>query len=290
MVRAALSLSRPATPLFALVLAVLLALFSSVPVAAQGEPEFFELPYAEGQWEVGRRFDESQLRYCVDKRDSDWEVAAAIADAIAAALLLEPVRYVVESEIVQEDITRVYGLLLKDCNVHMGFKLIPEGYGNWSMLTRSYYDSDYVFVTDDPAIHSLADLPPGRTIGATIGTSAHVRLISYLTALPAESRWPTYPMGNNDQALESVLSGAVDMALVWAPSLWAKQRADAAYSALHVVDPAPLPPTTLGVGGMVLSNDTFLRSALDDAIAALTADGTIAQILESFDFPATPSQ
>ena len=44
---------------------------------------------------------------------------------------------------------------------------------------------------------------------------------------------------------------------------------------------------TLGVGALLLSNDTFLRTAVDEAIAALSADGTIAAILEQHDFPAT---
>ena len=52
-----------------------------------------------------------------------------------------------------------------------------------------------------------------------MGTSAHIRLVSYLTALPAEDRWPTYPMGTNELALESLLNGTVDVALVWAPEL-----------------------------------------------------------------------
>lgn len=267
--------------------AVLLLTLMPGPAFAQADPEFFEVPYADKQWEVGRRFDESQLRYCVDKRDGDWEVAAAIADAIAGALLLEPVPYVIESDLIQEDITRVYALLLKDCNIHMGFKLIPEGYGNWAMLTRPYYETQYVFVTADPNLASLAQLAPGRKIGATIGTSAHVRLMSYLIALPAEQRWPTYPMGTNDLALESVINGTVDVALVWAPVFWAKQRSDPAYAGLRVIDSSPLPPTTLGVGALLLSNQTFLRSAIDDAIAALTADGTIAGIIESFALPAS---
>lgn len=258
----------------------------SGPALAQGEPEFFEQPYAEGQWNIGRRLNESQFRYCVDKRDGDWEVAAAIADAIAGALLLEPQRYVVDSEIVQEDVTRVYALLLEHCDVHMGFKLIPEGYGNWAMLTRPYYDAQYVFVASDPALQALADLPPGRAIGATIGTSAHVRLMSYLTALPAEQRWPAFPMGTNGLALESLRNGVVDVALVWAPEFWARQRQDEAFAEMHVIAPDPLPPTVLPVGGLLLSKETFLRSAVDEAIAALRADGSLTQILEDFDFPA----
>lgn len=287
--RIAFAFSRLTSPLLAVALAAFMALLSPPSALAQGEPEFFEKPYAEGQWNIGRRFDESQLRYCVDKRDSDWEPAAAIADALAGALLLEPVRYTVESDIVQEDITRVYALLIEHCDIHMGFKLIPEGYGNWSMLSRAYYDTSYVFVTNKPDINSLADLPGGRPIGATIGTSAHVRLVSYLAALPAEQRWPTYPMGTNDLALDSLVNGTVDVALVWAPVFWAKQRAGGAYADMHVIDSNPLPPTTLGVGALMLSDQTFLRSALDEAITALTADGTIAGIIESFGLPATPA-
>ena len=272
--------------LLALALAVPVAALAPGPVSAQ-EPEFFDRPYAEGQWTYGRRLDESQLRYCVDRRDPDWEVAGAIADAIALGLLLEPQRYVVESNVVLEDITRLYAVMLEHCDVHMGFKLIPGGYPNWVTVTRPYYETQYVFVTADPDVHALADVAPTRPIGAAMGTSAHLRLVSFLAALPAEDRWPTYPMGTSDLALESLLNGTVDVALVWVPTLWAKQREEPAYAGLHVIDPNPLPPTALGVGALMLSDETFLRTAVDQAIAALTADGTISAILNRWDFPAT---
>ncbi len=281
----AFAFPRLAGPLLALALAVLAAALPPGPVSAQ-EPEFYEVPFANGQWNIGRRLDESQLRYCVDQRDPDWELAADIADAVAGALLLEPQRYVVESVFVSDDITKVYKIMLLHCDVHMGFKLIPGGYANWITLTRPYYESQYVFVAADPDIHALADLAPGRAIAATMGTSAHLRLVSYLTALSAEDRWPAYPMGTNDLSLESILNGTVDVALVWAPSFWAKQRDEPAYADLHVINPNPLPPTILGVGALLLADETFLRTAIDQAIAALSEDGTIAAILEKYRFPA----
>jgi polar amino acid transport system substrate-binding protein len=281
----AFGFSRLAGPLLALTLAVVALLPS--PASAQQEPEFFEVPFAPGQWNLGRRLDQSQLRYCVDRRDPDWQVAGAIADAIAGAQLLEPKPYVVESDLIVEDITRVYALLLEHCDIHMGFKLIPDGYADWITLSRAYYEAQYVFVTADPSLRALADLPPSRPIGAAIGTSAHVRLVSYLSAQPADKRWPTYPYGTNDFALASLLKGDVSVALVWAPSLWAKQQADPAYAKLRVIDPKPLPPTSLGVGALMLSNETFLRTAVDQAITALTSDGTIQSILDKHKFPAT---
>jgi polar amino acid transport system substrate-binding protein len=272
--------------LAAAALALVTALFAS-PASAQMEPEFFEKPFAPGQWNIGRRLDQSEFRYCVDPRDPAWEVDGAIAEAIAQGLLLQPKRFVVKSEIVLEDLTKVYGILLKDCDVYMGFKLIPEGYPNWVTVSRAYYDEGYVYVSADPAIHALGDLKPGHAIGVTIGTMAHFRLISYNLALPADKRWPIYPYGTNELALKSLLDGATDLALVWATNLWTAQRQDPAYASLHVVDPAPLPPTNVGVGGLMLEKNTFLRSAMDEAIVALTADGTIQSILDRYKYPAT---
>lgn len=270
----------------AFALAVPLAALTTGTAISQ-EAEFDDVPFAIGQWNIGRRLDESQLRYCVDKRDPDWEVAGAIADAIAAGLLLEPVRYVVEGEIVAEDITKIYARMLEHCDMHMGFKLIPGAYANWVTLTRAYYDAEYVFVTADPALQRLGDLPPGRPIGAAMGTTAHLRLVSYLKAMPADKRWPAFPMGTNDEALGALVNGTVDVALVWAPELWAKQKDDPAYAKLRVITSDPLPPTKLGVGGLLFSNQTFLRNSIDEAIAALTADGTIQGILDQYSFPAT---
>ncbi len=274
-----------------LALVTAMSIFTLAPasVSAQAEPEFFERPYAPNQWELGKRLDESKLRYCVDPRDPDWEVAAAIADAIAQGLLLEPVRYTITSEQVQEDITKVYALLLEHCDIQMGFKLISGGYAGWASVTRPYYEAAYVLVALDPDVNALADLGPGRPIGASMGTSAHVRLVTYLTALPAEERWPTYPMSSNDAALNALVNGTVDVALVWAPTLWSRQRGGDAIANLRVIDPNPLPPTSLGVGALLLSQETFLRAAVDETIAALTADGTIAGILEQYDFPAKVS-
>lgn len=260
-------------------------------VAAPGfaqDAEFLEIPFAENQWTYGRRLDESQLRYCVDKREPDWEVAAEIADTIAAGLLLEPRRYEVERDMRTENITKVYAIMLEHCDLHMGFKLIPQGYGDWAMLTRPYYESEYVFVSRDPGIERLGDLPPGRPIGATLGTSAHMRLVSYVVALPAESRWPAFPIGTSNQTLDALRDGTVDLALVWAPSFWARKRSDPDFADYRIISSDPLPPTALGVGGLLLSNQTFLRTAIDEAIAALTADGTIGRILEAYDFPAEP--
>jgi len=272
--------------LLAVALTVLVVIFPSSPILAN-DPEFFDVPFANNQWNIGRRVDESKLRYCIDRRNPDWELAAEIVEAVAGALLLKPQRYDVESDFIIEDITRIYAIMLEHCDIHMGFKLTPGGYDNWITLTRSYYHSEYVFVTADPNLLTLANLAPTRAIGPKIGTSAHIRLVSYIKALPTEDRWPIYPMGTSDLILKSILNGTIDVGLVWAPTFWAKHRQNPAYAEIHVIDPSPLPPTTLGVGALLLADKIFLRTAFDEAITALIEDGTITTILEKFNFPAT---
>jgi len=272
--------------LLAVVLSSLMALFSSVGVVSGANPEFYDVPFANNQWKIGRRVDESKLRYCIDRRNPDWELAAEIVETVAGALLLEPQQYVVNSDIVDDDITRIYAIMLEHCDIHMGFKLLPGHYAEWITLTRSYYQAEYVFVTADPALLKLADLAPSRAIGPELGTSAHIRLVSYVKALPANDRWPIYPMGTSELMLKSLLDGTIDVGLVWAPTFWAKKRQDPTYEKIHVIDPSPLPPTSLGVGALLLADKVFLRTAFDEAIAALIKDGTIDGILKKFNFPA----
>lgn len=254
------------------------------------QPEFYDVPFAPGQWNIGQPLDASHLRYCIDERDPDWEIAGDIADAIAAGLLLEPQRYVVQSDMVREDITKIYQTLLEHCDVQMGFKLIPDGLPEWVIATRPYYEAEYVFATTDPSIETLGDLAPATPIAATMGTSAHLQLFTYVQTLAPEERLRVFPMGTNELSLDSLLNGTADVALVWGPSLWAAERENPDLPQLHLVDPSPMRPTTLGVAGLLLSQNTYLRTAIDQAIAALTADGTIGAILENYDFAATPAR
>ena len=280
---------RLTSSLLAFTLTVLVAVLSPGGSVSADDPEFFDVPFANNQWNIGRRMDESQLRYCIDRRNPDWELAAEIVDAVAGALLLEPHRYEVESDFINEHITKIYAIMLEHCDILMGFKLIPGGYDNWLTITRSYYQAEYVFVTADPDVLTLANLAPTRAIGPIMGTAAHVRLISYIKTLPAEDRWPIYPIGTSELLFKSLLNGTIDVALVWAPTFWAKQLQDPVYADLHVIDPTPLPPTSHGVGALMLADKIFLRTAFDEAINALIADGTIAGIIEKFNFPGTVS-
>jgi polar amino acid transport system substrate-binding protein len=249
-----------------------------------------QTPYVQDEWKYGRRQDGTTLHYCVDERDPDLPVAAKIGEAIAGALLLEPKQHAVGEDWSGEDIDQVYQVLLETCDVFLGFKLIADAYPDWLTITRGYYRGSYVFVTADANWKSLADVPRSRVIGGTIGTSADIRLMQYLTALKPAERWPHYPVASDEAALRDVIDGKLAAALVWAPSFWGLQKADPAFAKLRIIAPRPLPASSVDVGAVMLARETFLRANLDQAIAALTADGTIEAILKGFGFPAAPVQ
>jgi len=57
---------------------------------------------------------------------------------------------------------------------------------------------------------------------------------------------------------------------------------------MRVIAPTPLPVSTADIGAAVLASETFLRNAVDQAIASLIADGTLQGILTGSKFPAVP--
>jgi polar amino acid transport system substrate-binding protein len=246
-----------------------------------------ETPYVPDEWKYGRHQTGSTLQYCLDIRDPDLPVARKIGQAIAGALLLEPRPHELGQIASGEDLDNLYRVFLETCDVFLGFKLIPDAYPQWLAVTRPYYRTSYVLATANTQWNSLGDMPRTQAIGATIGTSADIRLIQYLQSLPADSQWSRFPMGSDELALRALVRGTVSAALVWGPSYWALRQSDPAFGGLKIIPSRPLPDSAVDVGATLLSRETFLRSNIDQAIAALTADGTIQSILDGEKFPAT---
>ncbi|HME26942.1 MAG TPA: hypothetical protein VKI44_37405 [Acetobacteraceae bacterium] len=252
-----------------------------------------DAPFVVDEWRFGTQETNATLRYCIDARDPDWPVARKIAAAVAAALLLRGEEYLIgddprSADMSGDDLDDTYRALIQHCDVFFGFKLVPDAYPGWITITRPYYRSTYVYVVADPAWKSLGDIPTTLAIGATIGTGADMRLTQYILAVPADKRWDKYPMSSDEAALRAVMRGTTAAALVWAPALWALRKTDAGIAKLPEMASSPLPVSTADVGAILLSRQMFLRSSLDQAIASLTADGTVAGILKDENFPGTP--
>src|SRR5215471_10347869 len=137
-------------------------------------------PFVPDDWKFGKRQEANTLHYCVDTRDPDFPVARKIGAAIASALLLLPKEHVIGENLVGEDLDNLYRVFLETCDLYLGFKLIPDAYPQWVALSRAYYRVSYAVAVVDPAWKSLADVPRSQAIGATMGTTADIRLIQYL--------------------------------------------------------------------------------------------------------------
>ncbi|HKA41278.1 MAG TPA: transporter substrate-binding domain-containing protein [Burkholderiales bacterium] len=266
----------------AAVIGVVVAALRAGPACAQ------DTPYVPDEWKYGRRQAGTTLQYCLDIRDPDLLVARKIGQAIAQALLLEPKPHELGQNSVGEDLDNLYRTFLETCDVYLGFKLITDAYPPWLTVTRPYYRTSYVLVTANTQWNSLADMPRTQAIGATIGTSADIRLIQYLQSLSAGSQWSRFPMGSDELALGALLREQIGAALVWGPSFWAMRQSDPALAKLRIISPRPLPDSSVDVGATLLARESFLRSNIDQAIASLTADGTIRSILDTEKFPAAP--
>jgi polar amino acid transport system substrate-binding protein len=175
---------------------------------------------------------------------------------------------------------------LQDCSIYFGFKLLPGVYPDWLTVSRPYYEVGYVLVVQNPDWQSLGDIPKGEAIGPTIGTAADFRLIQYINSLPTEQRWRRFPEASDETALNAVVSGTVSAALVWGPSWNALAKANPEFAALRTISLDPLPASSIPVGSVLLSTETFLRSRVDQAIQSLIVDGTITAILADHGFSA----
>ncbi len=269
--------------------ALVAIVLAALPLAAAAQSPSSQTPFVPDEWKYGRRQDGVTLQYCLDARDPDLPVARKIAEAVAQALLLEPKPHEIGQNSVGEDIDNLYRVFLETCDVYFGFKLIPDSYPPWLAVSRAYYRTSYVVVAaPDAAWASLADMPRDKAISATMGTSADIRLIQYILALPEDGRWSRFPMATDEAALRALVNGSVGAALVWGPAFWALKQSDPAFAKLKIIASKPLPDSPVEVGATLLARESFLRSNVDQAIASLSADGTIQSILDAAKFPAAP--
>lgn len=234
----------------------------------------------------GRSLEGNTLTFCVDKRNPTYKVDQAIAIEIAQALLLEPRFYTIQRTTVTDEFDNVFLDLREFCDAFLGFKLIPTLYPNWIITTRAYYQARYVVVVKQAGWTSLADIPKREAISSVPGNIGDLRLIQYLNTLVPEQRWPRFPMADTRAALNSLLEGTVAAALVWEPSFWELRLRDPDYRDLYVITPEQISEPAIGVGAILMFDNTFARTTIDEAITALAEDGIIEETLLSFDFPA----
>lgn len=261
------------------------ALATALLALASGSAQAPVLP---PEWFPNREpsVDAQAVSFCEDPREPAHEVDRAIAEAVTDALLVEPRIHVVERQIrVEQEYEGLYIDLIDHCAVYLGFKLYSNAYPGWLTLTRPYYEARFVVLTPNPEWRALEDVPRDVHIGAVQGTMGDIRFITYNNSLPAAERWQRAPVGRPEEAFDALMNGVVGALIVWEPWWWYLSQQRPELAELAVLDAPVVSEPWIGVGGITLADRTFVRSQVDEAIAALSGDGTIAAILEQHGFP-----
>lgn len=242
----------------ALIAVIVIALaIAAVTIARREEPPIFP----NGVWRVGVDPGLPPLAFFADGQPvgMEIEIARAIAGRLGVSIRFHPLGY-----------DGLYDALVADQvdSVIAGLR-IDAGRGGQAIYTRPYLNAGLVLVTADRAIESMGDLP-GRRLALGLGSAADAEARRWLRRVwPfAIQRYETAQI-----AVDAVRMGEADAALV--DGLSAR-----GYRAQH---------PTWQVNALVVTDDLYaialhadrgrMREAIDGALAALQADGTIDAIL-----------
>lgn len=237
-----------------------------------------------------RRLEGDAIRFCVYDRAVTKALDVAVAQAIGDALLIRSEVVEVSTPIAVEGIDffpfsedELYIFLTNDCRAFLGFTLAANVYPAWLTFSRPYAATSFVAVAREGALPSLDALDAGGIVGTTMLSEGDVALTAWLGTLPETERWRRFPYPHVPILLERLLDGTVDAALVWEPAL----AAFGDPSALAVVpsDPLRLPTRQLAIALRV--EDAFVRTAIDEALGALIAEGFLDDLYETLGVPAT---
>ncbi|MCW5697492.1 MAG: transporter substrate-binding domain-containing protein [Bauldia sp.] len=168
---------------------------------------------------------------------------------------------------------QIFLVLIDDCDAMFGFALAGS-YRDWITLSRPYLDTRMVLVVADPAIAGFTDIPRDGAVGTRAMSNGDIALITYLQALPASNRWQRIGYFTNEILLERLRDGTVGGAVMWEPAVHFATEGDPASAGLRIL-PLPFVPRPTQLGLAMLAEDLFLRTALDEAIAVLVADGAV---------------
>ncbi|WP_417579572.1 substrate-binding periplasmic protein [Pelagibacterium sp.] len=217
------------------------------------------------------------LPLCVIPNSPTLERDKAVATELAQLLLLDP--KIVEMD-VNIDLLDNEGIwpsilvhLAEKCVGVMGVQIIPgEMTPDWLTLSRPYYEAPYVLVSRDPQHNALTDLPAGTRLGVPLYTTVDADIMLAIAAgtLDGVRR---LPYDRAELMMTLIDEGALDAAIVWKPQL-DRLALDVAGFHVHDAALAPLERDSRAMAVLLRTQDQMLRTMLDQAIAALPAQGS----------------
>lgn len=236
-----------------------------------------------------RQMQGNKLRVCIDRFSAGAALDLAVAEAIGDALFLK-----VEAKPGLSNfpltgggyLTELQFLMHNECDLMMGMVVQSNpAFAEFAAQTRSYAKIPFVFATKDPQVDTLAQADKNLPIGTALGSRAEMTYINWAGQKKAGTTWVRLPYADPALMIRRVRDDTLSGAIIWQPAL-AKLLADPqpeagdAAIAIRGVSLTPLPDTVVEVAAIVSAGDDYLRKQMDDAIEALSADGTFAAIMD----------
>ena len=226
------------------------------------------------------------IRFCIVTGSPLRDFDRAIAEAIGSALLARPETFDLDLSIVQNpsERERVLFINLSDnCDAVMGTNLAWRSLPAWLTVSRPYYNAPYVLAVREGTYGRLDEIPTDRAVGSSLFSVVDQKFATYLGSLQPERRWHRVPYDDIPTMLADIRAGTIEGGLL--PGPLAGSSASSELDGLDLVSIAPLQNEPLQLGALLLVRNTFLRNAVDVAIDALQADGTIDGIIAAHGLP-----
>ncbi|MCC6984767.1 MAG: transporter substrate-binding domain-containing protein [Bauldia sp.] len=262
---------------------MLLGLAMSVPAQGQAPQGLVDRNFYDGRTP---RLDQT-IRFCIVSNSPLHDLDRAVAEAIGEVLLVQAETFDLDLNIVQNAVERdrvLFINLTDNCDAVMGTNLAWRSLPEWLTVSRSYYNAPHMLAVRAGTYGRLDEIPFGKAVGVALFSVVDQQFTSYLGTLPPERRWFRLPYDDIPTMLADIRAGIVEGGLLPSPLAGTESNPD--LDGLDMVPTAPLRIEPMQLGALLLSNDTFIRTALDQAIEALQADGTIDRILAEKGFPA----
>jgi len=165
------------------------------------------------------------------------------------------------------------------CGLIMGYPvdLTDPDPPNGLAFTKPYLTTAYVLVAKDAL--TQATLRPGMTIAVGMATAPHFYLAGAFGKVPAFVA-DTYQ--SQELALDALLGGRANAAMVWKPSLVRYQAGHPVARALHVT-PLKIAHAGWNISALYLESDPSAEQRFDDAIARFGRSGQLTPIVKPYE-------
>lgn len=264
-----------------LALACLASLTAAITAGAQEAP--ISVP---GDLHDGTpRATGDSITFCIDDRLPEWTVHRAVGELVAASLLVEPKFYLLKESLTErsdqfEGVPEALLFILLDdeCEAFLGMPITERiVYPGFVTVTRPYVAAGFVLASTSGAASLGTLLEKG---GRRVGVSASGPVFPSLSYYYPESISRVYR--SSELLLAAVRAGEAEAGIFWEPEFLALTGGDLGEDGLTIGSIAPLAMGEWSIGAIMLSRETYLRTMLDEAVASLLADGSLAALLTEF--------